>query len=538
MFEPKHAAIALVAMAICINVGYAIFEGGFKGQFLENVTENRPGPDLPYVLTIEPPREGDIGTLSRNLSLIVRSTSDEMTGIIELWGTTGISLREGSVLRNEESSFQLMEEINGTVDISLLGSLTRTITLPLDSGDGTSKAIISTSVNAQPSYGPSLRSVTDTITRPSEALSSVMPWSFLIADTQELRDGTEWTAEQDAVLEGLSLPMDRSKISYRAMVTGIEDGLRKAVLTAECSPFPGLNIVYTLIMDDAHPWPLDLDVRAEGMYLSDDGPVAIDLRYRESMISWSKGTGQRLSWPGPYKDQVPLGIEISDVGAVPTGGSGISSFTALPSQCFEHAKGASPALADFVGSQGPVSPMKLSYYRNDSRPTDRSWVWNVTLTSSPAVSDPSAMGFRVSCLSGDRFGRDQLELLEVRPSRTVVVPPPGRKMLTLSSHETVIRSSPLSDSFFTVEGYSQSYRLDIVHRGRLGPDPMNALLQNMLGMHRSSAGDLYISTSNDRMDPKTLCISVVDGSTGSLISTTKAGGSFTVLLSSYGFELA
>jgi len=344
--------------------------------------------------------------------------------------------------------------------------------------------------------------------------------------------------EQDAVIEGLSLPMDHSMLSYRAMVTGSEEGARRAVLTVECSPFTGLNIVYTLVLDDVHPWPLDLDARAEGMYMSDDGPVTIDLRYRESIISWSAGSGKKLAWPGQYPEAAPSGAEVSNVKAVASGGSGGSSFTALPSQCLEHARDGSPTLDGFVTEQGPVSPFKLSYYKNDSRPTDRSWVWNITLASSPAVPAPTAMGFTVSCLSGDRFGRDQLELLEVRALRTALVPPTERGMLTLSSHEAIIRSSPLADSFFTMDGYSQSYRLDIVHRGKLGPDPMNALLQNMLGIHRSDAVDLYVSTSNDRLDPKTLCISVVDGSTGSLISTTKAGGSFTVLLGSYGFELA
>jgi hypothetical protein len=182
--------------------------------------------------------------------------------------------------------------------------------------------------------------------------------------------------------------------------------------------------------------------------------------------------------------------------------------------------------------------LKLSYYRNDSRPADRSWIWNITLSSSPDAPLISAMGLKVSCISGDWLGRDQLELLEVRTQKPTLVPSKGRSILTLSSHESIIKASPLSDSFFSVDGYSQSYRLDIVHRGGLGPDPMNALLQNMLGIRRSDAIDLFISTSSDRLEPKTLCIAVVDGSSGSLISTTRAGGSFTVLLSSYGFELA
>jgi hypothetical protein len=322
------------------------------------------------------------------------------------------------------------------------------------------------------------------------------------------------------------------------MVTGSGDDGREAVIIAEGSPFAGLDISYTLVMDDVHPWPADLDVRAEGMYMSDDGPVILDLRYRETLVSWSSGNGKKLTWPVSYKDTVTSGAEVSNVGAVPSGGSRSSSFVALPSQCLEHGRDGSPTLDGFVTEQGPISPMKLSYYRNDSRPTDRNWVWNITLASSMAAPTPSAIGFTVSCLSGDRFGRDQLELMEVRSVRTTLFPPSGRGLLTLSSHESIIRSTPLADSFFTVEGYSQSYRLDIVHRGGLGPDPMNALLQNMLGIHRSDAVDLFISTSNDRLDPKTLCISVVDGSTGSLLSTTKAGGSFTVLLSSYGFELA
>lgn len=399
-------------------------------------------------------------------------------------------------------------------------------------------ASISTSVLVQPGFGPPLRSVTDTSIKPSEGLSSVLPWSFLLPGTKELRDGTEWTVQQDAVLEGLSLPMDHSTFSYRVLVIGSGDDGRKAVIIAEGSPFPGLDIVYTLVMDDVHPWPLDFDVRAEGLYMSDDGPVIIDLRYRETIVSWSSGDGKKLAWPVSYKETITSDAEVLNVGAVPSGGSKVSSFVALPSQCLEHARDGSPTLDRFVNEQGPVSPLKLSYYKNGSRPTDRNWMWNITLASSMAAPTPSAMGFTVSCLSGDRFGRDQLELMEVRSVMTAQVPPSGRGLLTLSSHESIIRSTPIADSFFTVDGYSQSYRLDIVHRGGLGPDPMNALLQNMLGIQRSDADDLFISTSNDRLDPKTLCIAVVDGSTGSLISTTKAGGSFTVLLSSYGFELA
>jgi hypothetical protein len=442
------------------------------------------------------------------------------------------------ISRTDEGSFMVGYLSNGSAVLSLAGTLFNGIDLPLPGKGTSSMADLTSTVTVRPEHGPELNSFTETKLRCADALSAVIPWSFLINDLGELEDGMEMTVEKDAVLEGLTLPVDRSTMSIRVLVKGSESEGYKAVITAEGSPVPGIWTSHTMIMDSAHPWPLDLDSRAEGVYMSDDGPVIIDLRYRETLVTWSSGLGVCLNWPDGYEHTADPVPELRSASEVPPGGSGRTSHAALPSNCLAHARAASPEMAGFVDDHGPLSPFRLSYHRNDTRPSDRSWIWNITLATPPSEPVTSAVEFSVSCISGDRIGRDQLELKEVRTGRATSLPPTNRWMLTLSSHESVLRSTSLSGSFFVADGYDPSYKLDIIYRGGTGPDPMNILLQNMLGIQRSDASDIYISSSNDRFDPKTLSIAVVDGSNGQLVSTTTASGGFVVLLNTYGFELA
>jgi hypothetical protein len=120
----------------------------------------------------------------------------------------------------------------------------------------------------------------------------------------------------------------------------------------------------------------------------------------------------------------------------------------------------------------------------------------------------------------------------------MISPEPGREIISLSSFEGILHGSEHSDNFFISKQFDPEMELNIVNRGESGSGPLSTLVFNLMGIKREHAQDLFICHVPDPSDHMKYYIVVVDGTRGEIISETEISGSITLLINSFGLDLA
>ncbi len=534
--EPRRKLLfALIASAMVLNIGYGLVNNGVRLPLLDDHNTNNSNDLLEGSFEVDNLREGSSFTSIYNMTVDVDMGTEKGSFLQE--GTIIRTISQRSLTKSLSGSYSLLHSRNDTQDLSFQGEMSNTRKTNMDDIGLPSVEEVSSQVSFSRPKGFGSSSDIESRVEQFMGLRMDLIWKALIPT-----DGRFNTSSKGNV----SIPVDlreaginREEITLNWEVTSIEDELEGRILyiqgRSEISE-PG-SVVLELSFQEGSSWPISTILQLSGQFWTDDGLAQVEVIMIDELLSWSMGTGEVL----PFMIYYPYGPSppTSSSGSLllPREGSE-TKFRSVLEEALQTCLEQGSNLKEYVNRNGweGLSLIEADYYRMDG--VEPSWVWNITLSTDQVDGISKTLQFEVGVEGGLLVDQRRFYLIGESTGSSPIHPDPTREMITLEENEKVIEDTDLSDQFFRGDGYSNSYSLDIIRRGTACCDIGSVLFMNMLGVERAHVQDLFISSSVDRKDPSMMYLAVVDGSSGSLISTTVIEGATVPLFNAYGFDLA
>ncbi|MGA1848731.1 MAG: hypothetical protein ACMUHB_05255 [Thermoplasmatota archaeon] len=540
----RKTAYTLLIAAIILNIGAGIYYNGIPPTLKRILDGGDDGPVADMDVLVPISRSGDIVTSTYNLSIELVVASDDGDNDRGELEQSGMITRSLSVtdIRSDLTGAQVLSYSNpDTEEIKLLGDLKISRNIFYDPEQGGLVEERSTIMEtASPVSGKSQISTVDIrLNRPRGSWHDML-WRAILPQSRTFNSSSSGTLLGPLSIDELGLFFRSASFGWN--VVSMNDDLQgpSALIEARSEGLEGLEILYMVRFSERSPYPQEMELVALGSYSSDDGVVEVNMRMAEFQTDIFMGSGSEISWDfdnGPGTDGAE--VKVKEHEPVPVEG-GDTYFWSSPVECLDHAANEGNIISDFISEHGRerTTSFASSYYRNESI-MGGSRVWNITLVAPDGNAPYPAISFQVASQVGsDILGLKRLELISESRHTVPAYPDPARSMISLHDHETALKICPLADRMISGVDYTASYGLDIISRDGRGKGPLSTLLYATLGMEREHARDLFISHSVDRYDPLKIYIVVVDGYSGEVLSYTEASGFGTLLLNSYGLDLA
>ncbi|MCK5772912.1 MAG: hypothetical protein KAH57_03920 [Thermoplasmata archaeon] len=528
----RKAIYAIIFLAIVINAGVAFWEGGFPVD-MDRVAGPGPG-GLPVSSSIEVPFPGDGDTCTYDHSLglnLIRTTEDGADSGLYLLDGEQVRRWTASSVERDLTGIHIMSYVpsNGQ-ELTYEGGIDQKGSIERGPDGVFIRQLRGTSLSFDPSkLGPSMDSdieVTSFIY--SEPWEDII-WTGLLDSDRVFSDGDSGSFALSMMVEEADLSIEGARVEWS--VTEFVKTQMESWVNIEASVLTGrdIRITYTLQFTDGVPWPTSLELDLDGSYDTEEGPIQIRMALSKNEVGRLTGDREPVNLlPSRPTVASGSGLDIRTTGTVVTEGSAESSFAFTPEEAFEHTLDRSANLQAFMDAY-PGSTMYLcEYFRNETGVT--MLVWNITLS---AGADDAYPGYFFSVGIPERGvvgEKKNLVILQEGKISCSGSSPAGRRSLTLSAHEAVLRGDGLlSEVFFDGDGYVDTYGLKIISRGD-SSTPFSAMARHTLGMGSSGSRDLFVSFSQDDEDQKINYISVVDGGTGQLLTRTVETGGYVALL--------
>jgi hypothetical protein len=540
----RKSVYTLLIAAIILNIGAGIYYNGIPPTLKRIIGGGDIEAINGQVVLIPVSRSGDVVTSTYNLSVELVITSDGDGGDSGVLEQSGMISRSMSLteIRSDLTGAQVLTYSNPDKDdIKLLGDMKITRSIFYDAEEGGLVEERSTIMEtSSPVSGKSQISTVDIrLNRPRGSWHDLL-WRAIIPPSRAFNSSSSGSLKGPLSIDELGLFFNSASFEWKviSLVEGI-DGT-SASIEARSLGLEGLDIIYSVRFSDKSPYPKEMEFQAEGSYYSDDGIVEVSMHLNEVQTDVFMGSGREISWEFDRDpDQTSSKGSVDGHEPVLVEG-GETNFWSSPMECLDLAMDEGDIVADFFTEHGreKITSCASSYYRNESI-MGGSRIWNITLVAASGNAPYPSTSFQVASQVGsDRLGLKRLEIVSESKHKSPVAPTPSRSIITLSEHENILRNCPFSDDMFMGLDYSSSYGLDVISRDGNGKGPLSTLLYATLGMEREHAKDLFISHAVDRYDPLKIYIVVVDGDTGEVLSYTEASGFGTLLLNSYGLDLA
>ena len=540
----RKTGYTLLITAIVLNIGAGLYYNGIPPT-LERIIGG-PETDLADALVVPVPssRSGDVVTSTYNLSIrlmVASGSGGTDRGEIQQWGMISRSISIADI-RSDLTGAQVLTYSSGDgEDVKLFGDMRIARNIYLDTEQGALVEERSTVMETSSPVGGKGQ-VSNVDIRLNHARGSWHDtlWRSILPPTRTFNSSSSGNIVGPLSIDELGLFFGSASFGWN--VLSIEEGPDgpSAKIEARSVGLEGLDIQYRVSFSRRSPYPLEMELHAGGVYSSDEGMVEVNMLMKEVQTDIFMGAGSEVSWefPGaPYTGGEREGS--GEVGPVLEEG-GDTYFWASPGECLDQVLEEGSLAADLISEYGQerITSCSSRYYRNESI-KGGSRIWNITLVASSGDAPYPCVSFQVASQVGsDILGLKRLELVSERRHTSPVAPDPSRNMITLFDNENILKNSPFNDRMFMGVDYASSYGLDVISRDAGGKGPLSTLLYTMLGMEREHSRDVFVSHAGDRYDPMKIFIVVVDGYSGNILSTTEASGFGTLLLNSYGLDLA
>ncbi|MGA1821885.1 MAG: hypothetical protein ACMUIG_05105 [Thermoplasmatota archaeon] len=542
--ELKTVIYAMLAIAIVGHGSLAFWYSGLQNRAVDLIEDLDDVVTIDSSVSIPGLHEGDMTISSYNMSLLISTESTERGIERGEYSIVGLMNKHYAGNRFDQmlsGTYSLLYYSNTSEDLSYSGRLHRTRNLSIDrDGIPSSHETHTKLTPLDPSVGSGLTTEIRTSSNQIPDVWTSSIWMSILDRVSVFNSTSGGEHATSLSLESIGLKMSSALISWRVNSIDLVDGIRTAFIKGAIEGGGVMSSDFELVFMDGLPFPERFKMEITAGYTTGDGePVDLDLIIREDRSEQITGDGGSIPWfeIDPSDDVAEAGTEID---VVPMEGDPDNLFRLTPEECLEFAMKESPSLVNFIDthSRGSVSGSRLRYYLNDTKRGSPLQVWNITLTASSQNSIHESYTFEVGIpLSGSVLERNKMTLISEGRSHRFVNPDPGRRIISLSQEEDVLRSTEGMDDFFLGEMYTPKYRLDIISRGEEGSGTLESLIYSMLGMERMHSRDLFISQVQD-LSEKTLHVAVVDGVSGTLMYTMEATGPGVLLLNAYGIDPA
>ncbi|MFW3146227.1 MAG: hypothetical protein ACMUIE_05400 [Thermoplasmatota archaeon] len=532
----KRSVYVLLAAAITINVGAGIWYNGIPGvlESGRNLFSDSFGGEAS--MEIAPSAAGDIYITSYNMSLRIDGEGQDGGGESASYdqsGTVTRSLDEGVRLLELSGTFDAVYTADDETKLQLHGDIERSRTIFRDLAMGNWLERRETTLSSSATIGGPVQSshIIVDLKAPRAYWGDVL-WETLRQECKALNSSSSGSFLLGLDLEELGVSSQRAAFDWEVISYLEIDGMARVELSIVSQLDKGFMLECLISLTENVPHPGSITLHLSGNLESEDGMLDADLRISESLLDHYNGGGQKLRWWDPELMAGELSPDLGRESFLPDEGSGDTCFWSSPRDAYDHAMDVD---GRSLRGSGDMTLSRISYHRNDSRgaPTR---TWNITL-SSPGSSTGLYFEVDVSPEVGP-LGTSVMELTKVGNCPTMA---PGRErpdLITLEQLETTLRSSPYADRMFVGKEHSSTYALELIIRGSAGAGALSSLMHSAMGVERLSGRELFVSHVQDRSDPMTYYIVVVDGSTGEIISSTEASGLCTVLFRTYGIDLS
>jgi len=536
----RRAVFALIAAAIIINIAFGIVNDGFPFDLGGKMGESSIVPDETMAVHIPSLRDGDIIGSSCNMSLSMVISDDEGTegGYYDISGYTTRIVGELTLTSDLKGTYSLSHSLNGTEDISLSGTISRTRTTRINEDGAPESEVTDTTISV---HGPKRFGSTSSITSKSKGSSSLRPdlvWMAVMEEADLLTETSGGSVVFDLDLQeaGALIPditLGWSVVSVREEVDG-----RYALIHGSTRIGGSGEVAFDIEMKDGVPWPFRMKLTMNGLFNTEEGPADLHLTMGEDLREVSPGTGRELPFllVEPFGPPFVSGKPDSMMNIPEEGGD--TEFRASPREVLDFCMDQSSHLKGMIDQYGPddLTFVTISYSRNDT--TDRLWNWNITIASPPVDGISDTLSLEVSVDGGGIIEQTRFNLVGETMGKGFRYPDPGRHLITLRTFEENLRRSDYADPMFRMDTFSQTFKLDIMSKGDTSSSIGSVLFMNILGVERARTGDLFISRVLDRSDPSRMYVVVMNGGSGNVIQTMNVQGAGVALFNTYGFDLA
>lgn len=533
MESSRRLLFALVAAAMMLNIGYGLMNNGLRIPILERNDIDLDENALSDPFAVSELVEGSAFTSTYNMSVDVDLKDEKGRYFQE--GTLKRTVGKDAISKTLSGTYSLI--YNGTQDLSFIGEIQNSRITEMNERGLESNEQVSSRITFNGPKGFGSSSEVETTIEEFRGLRMDMIWKALVPSDHQYNLSSKGTESVPVNLQEAGIRTDEIVISWKAV--SLKDSLEGRVIRIRAtSPIKDLgSIILEFSILEGSSWPSSMSIVLEGRFETEDGFAEITMTMNENLMSWTPGSGKTLPFIvyGPYG---PPNMKAgNDYPLLPDEG-GETGFRFAPQEALQVCMDRGTLLKDYIRGKGwdGLTLLEADYYKLEL--VDPVWVWNITLSAPAVEGSPAMICFEVGVEGGGLIDQKRYTLISESISENMIHPEGSSGMITLGENENTISESDFDDQFLKAEGYQNSYRLDISRREAACCDIGSLLFTNMLGVERSQVKNLFISSSQDRIDPSIMHIAVVDGTEGSLISTTRIEGAAVPLFNSYGFDLA